>query len=67
MASGCSVLKMCLGALGISRAFFCPREGVPAGFCVVFGVRGSGRGRLGDKTKMRHFSGILGCVGNEHP
>jgi hypothetical protein len=33
-----------------------------------FWVRGSsGRVVWGDKTKTRHFSGSLGCVGRQHP
>jgi hypothetical protein len=40
---------------------------LPAGFCVVLGLRELGEGRLGDKTKTRHFSGNLGCVGSQHP
>jgi len=47
VAEGFLVLKMSRGALGIFRAFFWVREGGPAGFCVVLGVRELGEGRLG--------------------
>jgi hypothetical protein len=43
------------------------REGVPAGFAWFLGSGSSGRVVGGDKTKTRHFSGSLGCVGLQHP
>jgi hypothetical protein len=58
---------MSRGALAIFRGIFGVREDGPAGFCVVLGLRGSGRVVWGDKTKTRHFSGSLGCVGRQHP
>jgi hypothetical protein len=36
-------------------------------FAWFWGSRELGEGRLGDKTKTRHFSGSLGCVGVQHP
>jgi hypothetical protein len=54
------------GLSDFSGHFFV-REGGPAGFCVVLGSRELGEGRWGDKTKTRHFSGSLGCVGSQHP
>ena len=48
VASVFSVLKNGPGALSdFPGAFFGVREGPPAGFCVVFGVRELGEGRLG--------------------
>jgi hypothetical protein len=43
------------------------REGGPAGFAWFWGPGSSGRVVWGDKTKTRHFSGNLGCVGLQHP
>jgi hypothetical protein len=67
VASGFSVLKNEPRALAIFRGIFWVREGGPAGFCVVLGSGSSGRVVWGDKTKTRHFSGNLGCVGRQHP
>jgi hypothetical protein len=55
---------MSFGPLAIFRAFF----GVPGGWSGWFlrgfgGPGSSGRVVWGDKTKTRHFSGNLGCVG----
>jgi hypothetical protein len=36
-------------------------------FAWFWGSGKLGEGRLGDKTKTRHFSGNLGCVGRQHP
>jgi hypothetical protein len=59
--------KMSLGALAIFRGIFGVREGAPAGFAWFWGSGSSGRVVWGDKTKTRHFSGNLGCVGSQHP
>jgi hypothetical protein len=68
VAEGFSVLKnVPLAPREFPGHFFGVREGVPAGFCVVLGSRSSGRVVWGDKTKTRHFSGNLGCVGRQHP
>jgi hypothetical protein len=36
-------------------------------FAWFWGPGSSGRVVWGDKTKTRHFSGSLGCVGRQHP
>jgi hypothetical protein len=36
-------------------------------FACFWGPGSSGRIVWGDKTKTRHFSGSLGCVGRQHP
>jgi hypothetical protein len=36
-------------------------------FAWFWGSGSSGRVVWGDKTKTRHFSGSLGCVGRQHP
>jgi hypothetical protein len=59
---------MSLGALAIFRGIFLGPGGDAGWFLRGFGVRGSsGRVVWGDKTKTRHFSGNLGCVGRQHP
>jgi hypothetical protein len=67
VAVGFSVLKMGPGALAIFRGIFLVREGGPAGFAWFWGPGSSGRVVWGDKTKTRHFSGCLGCVGRQLP
>jgi hypothetical protein len=59
---------MCLAALAIFRGIFLGPGGWPGWFLRDFWVPGSsGRVGWGDKTKTRHFSGNLGCVGRQHP
>jgi hypothetical protein len=58
---------MSLGALAIFRGIFWSREGGRLVFAWFWGPGSSGRVVWGDKTKTRHFSGNLGCVGRQHP
>jgi hypothetical protein len=59
---------MSLGALGNLLGIFLVLGGCAGWFLRGFEVPGARGGVVwGDKTKMRHFSGILGCVGSEHP
>jgi hypothetical protein len=60
--------KMCLGPLAIFRGIFRVAGRTAGWFLRGFGsgeARGGSFG--GDKTKTRHFSGNLGCVGRQHP
>jgi hypothetical protein len=66
--SGFSVLKNVRRRLSDFPGHFSgSREGGPAGFAWFWGPGSSGRVVWGDKTKTRHFSGSLGCVGLQHP
>jgi hypothetical protein len=49
------VLKMYLAALGIFRGIFGVREGGPAGFCVVLGLREARGGSFGVTKPKRYI------------
>ena len=68
MAVGFSVLKKWPGGLRDFSGIFLGPGGWAGWFLRGFGAPGLG-GRVvwGDKTKTRHFSGSLGCVGRQHP
>jgi hypothetical protein len=67
-ASGFSVLKNVRRRLSDFPGHFWGPGGVPGWFLRGFGAPGLGGGVVwGDKTKTRHFSGVLGCVGLQHP
>jgi hypothetical protein len=68
VASGFLVLKNEPSAPRDFPGHFWGPGGWPGWFLRGFGGPGSsGRVVWGDKTKTRHFSGNLGCVGRQHP
>jgi hypothetical protein len=68
VAPGFSVLKNGLRGLSDFPGHFSGSGRTAGWFLRGFGVPGSsGRVVWGDKTKTRHFSGCLGCVGLQHP
>jgi hypothetical protein len=68
VATGFSVLKNEPRALSDFPGHFSgSREGGRLVFAWFWGSGSSGRVVWGDKTKTRHFSGNLGCVGRQHP
>jgi hypothetical protein len=67
-ATGFSVLKNGLWASrDFSGHFLGPGRVHRLVFAWFWGPGSSGRVVWGDKTKTRHFSGNLGCVGLQHP
>jgi hypothetical protein len=68
VASGFSVLKNEPRRLSDFPGHFSgSREDGRLVFAWFWGSRSSGRVVWGDKTKTRHFSGSLGCIGLQHP
>jgi hypothetical protein len=68
VASGFLVLKNVRRRLSDFPGHFFGPGRVAGWFLRGFGGPGSsGRVVWGDKTKTRHFSGNLGCVGLQHP
>ena len=68
VAPGFSVLKNGSRRLSDFSGIFLGPGGWAGWFLRGFGAPGSsGRVVWGDKTKTRHFSGNLGCVGRQHP
>jgi hypothetical protein len=68
VAAGFSVSKNGPGALSDFPGHFSGSGRVTRlVFAWFWGPGSSGRVVWGDKTKTRHFSGNLGCVGRQHP